>query len=55
MPIETGQNLRHNFAIWVLGAGDRGFFKPQRYTYRCLRCQWTFIVNDEYRPAQFAL
>ena len=48
MLIDAVQNLRHNFAIWVLGRRP-GFFKPQRYTYRCLRCQWTFVVNDEYR------
>jgi hypothetical protein len=48
MPIDAVQSLRHNFAIWVLGRRP-GFFKPQRYTYRCLRCQWTFIVNDERR------
>jgi hypothetical protein len=26
-----------------------GFFQPQRYLYRCLRCKWAFVVNDEYR------
>jgi hypothetical protein len=48
MSIDAGQSLRHNFAIWVMGRRP-GLFKPQRYTYRCLRCKWTFIVNDEYR------
>jgi hypothetical protein len=48
MPIDAGHNLRHNFAIWVMGKRP-GFFKPQRYMYRCLRCKWAFVVNDEYR------
>jgi hypothetical protein len=39
--------FRHNFAIWVMGRKP-GWFKPQRYVYRCLRCKWTFIVNDEH-------
>jgi len=38
--------LRHNFAIWVMGRKP-GWFKPQRYMYRCLRCKWAFMVNDE--------
>jgi hypothetical protein len=42
--------LRHNFAIWVMGKRP-GFFKPQRYIYRCLRCKWAFMVNDEHRGA----
>ena len=41
-------SLRHNFAIWVMGKRP-GFFKPQRYIYRCLRCKWAFIVNDDHR------
>ena len=39
---------RHNFAMWVLGKKP-GFFKPQRYIYRCVRCKWAFVVNDDYR------
>ena len=38
----------HNFAIWVMGRRP-GFFKPQRYKYLCMRCKWSFILNDEYR------
>ena len=45
MPIDAGQNLPHNFAIWVMGKRP-GFFRPQRYMYRCLRCKWAFVVND---------
>ena len=45
----VGDNvLRHNFAIWVMGRKP-GWFKPQRYMYRCLRCKWAFVVNDDYR------
>ena len=39
---------RHNFATWVLGKKP-GFFRPQRYVYRCVRCKWAFVVNDDYR------
>jgi hypothetical protein len=39
--------LRHHFAIWVMGRP--GWFKPQRYVYRCLQCKWAFIINDERR------
>jgi len=42
------KNYRHNFSIWVLGKKP-GFFKPQRYIYRCVRCKWAFVVNDDYR------
>lgn len=45
----VGNNvLGHNFAIWVMGRKP-GWFKPQRYMYRCLRCKWAFVVNDDYR------
>jgi hypothetical protein len=48
MKINSNDGLRHNFAIWVMGRRP-GFFKPQRYMYRCLRCKWAFMVNDEHR------
>ena len=48
MKVKSTNPLRHNFAIWVMGRRP-GWFKPQRYMYRCLRCRWCFIVNDEYR------
>jgi hypothetical protein len=48
MGINSNNGLRHNFAIWVMGRRP-GFFKPQRYMYRCLRCKWAFMVNDERR------
>ncbi len=48
MKLNSNDGLRHNFAIWVMGRRP-GFFKPQRYMYRCLRCKWAFMVNDEYR------
>ena len=48
MKVIANNVLRHNFAIWVMGRRP-GWFKPQRYMYRCLRCKWAFMVNDEYR------
>ena len=39
--------VRHNFAIWVMGRRP-GWFKPQRCMYRCLRCKWAFMVNDDH-------
>ena len=47
MKIDAEYSRKHNFAIWVMGRRP-GWFKPQRYMYRCLRCKWAFIVNDEY-------
>jgi hypothetical protein len=47
MKINSNNGLRHNFAIWVMGRRP-GWFKPQRYMYRCLRCKWAFMVNDEH-------
>jgi len=44
----TTNTLRHNFAIWVMGRKP-GWFQPQRYMYRCLRCKWSFVINDERR------
>jgi hypothetical protein len=48
MKANTSNILRHNFAIWVMGRRP-GWFKPQRYMYRCLRCKWAFVINDERR------
>jgi len=48
MKVNTNNVLRHNFAIWVMGRRP-GWFRPQRYMYRCLRCKWAFVVNDERR------
>ncbi len=47
MKVNRNNVLRHNFAIWVMGRKP-GWFKPQRYMYRCLRCKWAFMVNDEH-------
>jgi hypothetical protein len=47
MKINRNDVLRHNFAIWVMGRRP-GWFKPQRYLYRCLRCKWAFMVNDDH-------
>ena len=48
MKFNPSNVLHHNFAIWVMGRRP-GWFKPQRYMYRCLRCKWAFVVNDEGR------
>jgi hypothetical protein len=48
MKVNTNNVLRHNFAIWVMGRRP-GWLKPQRYMYRCLRCKWAFVINDERR------
>jgi hypothetical protein len=48
MKINPNHALHHNFAIWVMGRRP-GWFKPQRYMYRCLRCKWAFVINDEGR------
>jgi hypothetical protein len=48
MKVISTNTLRHNFAIWVMGRKP-GWFKPQRYMYRCLRCKWSFVINDERR------
>lgn len=45
MKASRNDALRHNFAIWVMGRKP-GWFKAQRYLYRCLRCKWAFMVND---------
>src|SRR5260221_2261162 len=47
-------NLRHSFAIKVLGKLP-GLFQPQRYAYYCVRCKWSFVVNDGKRGVITAL
>jgi hypothetical protein len=47
MKVNPNHVLRHNYAIWVMGRRP-GWFKPQRYMYRCLRCKWAFMVNDDH-------
>src|SRR5258708_19760884 len=46
--IET--KLPHLFAIKVLDKLP-GLFKPHRYLYHCVRCKWSFVVNDGRRGA----
>ena len=38
------KEMRHNFAIKALE--KPGLFKPRPYLYYCIRCKWTFRVND---------
>ena len=40
----------HLYAIKVLDKLP-GFFKPRRYLYHCVRCKWSFVVNDGRRGA----
>jgi hypothetical protein len=40
----------HLFAIKVLDKLP-GLFKPHRYLYHCVRCKWSFVVNDGRRGA----
>ena len=37
--------MHHIFAIKVLDKLP-GLFKPHRYLYHCVRCKWSFVVND---------
>ena len=48
---QTSQTkMPHMFAIKVLDKLP-GLFKPRRYLYHCVRCKWSFIVNDGRRGA----
>jgi hypothetical protein len=40
----------HLYAIKVLDKLP-GLFKPRRYLYHCVRCKWSFVVNDGRRGA----
>ena len=42
--------MPHLFAIKVLDKLP-GLFKPHRYLYHCVRCKWSFVVNDGRRGA----
>src|SRR5437870_2888927 len=48
------RDLHHTFSIWLLGRRP-GFFQPQRYVYRCIRCKWAFLVNEPRRGRVLAL
>jgi hypothetical protein len=36
--------MRHTFAIEDLG--QSGWFKPHNYRYFCVKCRWTFLVEN---------
>ena len=40
----TPEGMRHNFAIKALE--KTGLFKPRPYIYICVRCRYSFIVNE---------
>lgn len=46
----TQMMMPHLYAIKVLDKLP-GFFKPHRYLYHCVRCKWSFVVNDGRRGA----
>jgi len=54
LPANTPHNLRHDFVIKSMGRLP-GFFKPHRYLYVCMRCKWSFMVNDGRRGVVTAL
>jgi hypothetical protein len=41
-------HFRHDYVIKSLGRLP-GLFKPHRYVYLCIRCKWSFVVNDGQR------
>ncbi|MGO9061352.1 MAG: hypothetical protein ACLQU2_28830 [Candidatus Binataceae bacterium] len=45
--------MKHDYFIEDLGQAA-GWFKPHRHRYSCLRCGWTFLVEDS-RGAVVAL
>jgi hypothetical protein len=40
----TPESLRHNYAIRALE--KPGLFQPRPYVYTCVRCRYSFIVNE---------
>jgi hypothetical protein len=52
--MKTQNTYRHSYAIKVLGKLP-GLFQPQRYAYYCVRCKWSFVVNDGKRGVVTAL
>ncbi|MDB5108026.1 MAG: hypothetical protein JWM69_967 [Candidatus Binatus sp.] len=46
--------LRHSFAIKPLERLS-GLFPPRRYLYYCIRCKWSFLINDGKRGVLTAL
>lgn len=52
--MKTHAIARHSYAIKVLGKLP-GLFQPQRYAYYCVRCKWSFLVNDGRRGVVTAL
>jgi hypothetical protein len=43
-PAFSASEMRHNFAIWTLERS--GASLRHTHVYYCLRCKWTFQVND---------
>ena len=54
MKIPAFEALGHNFAVKVLDKLP-GYFQPRRYSFFCVRCRWSFLVNDGRRGVITAL
>ena len=50
MKPRTGKTFPHLFSVKALDKLP-GLFKPRRYIYHCVRCKWTFVLNDGRRGA----
>jgi len=46
-PAFSAAEMRHSFAIWVLRADSVS--ERQMHLYYCLRCKWSFTVDDRRR------
>src|SRR5260370_34562810 len=43
-PLLSASQMRHNFAIWALEKS--GTSRGHLHVYYCVRCKWSFLVND---------
>jgi hypothetical protein len=43
-PLFSAHGMRHNFAIWALEKS--GTSRRHLHVYYCVRCKWSFLVND---------
>jgi hypothetical protein len=45
MKIPAFEALGHSFAVKILDKLP-GYFQPRRYHFFCVRCRWSFLVNN---------
>jgi hypothetical protein len=45
MKIPAFEALGHSFAVKILDKLP-GYFQPHRYSFFCVRCRWSFLVNN---------